>query len=58
MIDWSSPDAAPDFVKPQGVQLRSFGDALALLDQWISAYDKLEAECAYYAALLKARDKA
>lgn len=57
MIDWNAPDAEPDCVGPQGVELRTMADALALLDQWIAAYDKLEREAAYYAAIITARDR-
>jgi len=38
------------------VTLRTLGDALTLLDQWIAAYDKLEREANYYLAILNARD--
>ncbi len=52
MINWDEPDATP----PQGVALHTMADALALLDAWIAAYDRLEREAAYYAAIIKARD--
>jgi hypothetical protein len=55
MIDWDAHDE-PDCIKPQGVALRTLGDALALLDQWIAAYEELEREANYYLAILKARD--
>ena len=40
MIDWS--DAEPDFVRPQGVEIRTLDDAMKLIDEWQAAYRDLE----------------
>jgi hypothetical protein len=39
VIDWSDPE--PDFIKPQNVvEIRTLGDAMKLLDEYIAAYQE------------------
>ena len=60
MIDWDAPDPEPDFVAPQNVvTVQTLPEALALIDQWISAYDELKREhVRLHLALQKAMTRA
>ena len=60
MIDWDAPDPKPDFVAPQNVvTVQTLPEALALIDQWISAYNELKREHArLHLALIKSKTMA
>ena len=44
MIDWDAPDPKPNLTPAQLAEIRTTADALKLLDEWITAYRRLERE--------------